>query len=242
MQKKEHLYTSLKVFKITPAYIWQVVSTGFPAFLHSFLASIVNTVQLNILKGYSDPAVASLGIGRKIEHTFGQVIIGLNHGIIPLIAYNRGDGNFERLKEVRRKSIVLTIAWGIVSVILIFPLAKQIVQFFINDPETIAFGIPLVRMYAFLPLSMGFNNNSRTTLQALGEKGTSTLISTLRLLIMYLPVMFLLDKLFGFYGNVFTPIATDIITNVIVFFIVRRVFRRIEAECLEKKAKAQNNA
>ncbi len=231
MQRKEHLYTHLKEFRFNGKYALAVITTGFPACLHSMLASVSNTIHLNIIKKYSDAAVASLGIVRKIEHTFGQVIIGLVQGIIPLIAYNYAAKNYNRLQEVRKKALVLTMLWACFSVALLLPLARQFMLLFIKDEATVVFGTPLVRIYAFLPFTMGYNNNTRTLLQALGRKKVSSTFSLIRQVLLYVPLMFLLDRLFGFYGTAFTPLVADAITDVIGFFWVRKMMREIKAEC-----------
>ena len=235
MQKKIHLYTDLKEFKFNKKYALHILSIGFPAFLHSTLASFANTAHLNIIKKYSDAAVAALGITRKIEHTFGQVVIGLCQGIIPLISYNYACKNYLRLSEIRKKSIILTMAWASISVIILFPFARNFMMLFIKDEATVAFGTPLVRIYAFLPFTMGYNNNSRTTLQALGKRRISTRFSLVRQILLYVPLMILLDKFFGFYGTVMTPIVADIITDIGAFFILRHVFKGIKEECEEKR-------
>ena len=234
MQKREHLYTPLKEFKFDFSYAWQIMTTGFPAFLNSFLASIVHTRLMNAVKGYSDAAIAAMGIARKIEHTFGQAVIGLNHGIIPLISYNYGNKNLGRLKEVRNKSAALGLIWGLICAVIVFPLARQIITIFINDEATIAYGIGVVRMYAFLPLGMSYNNNVRTTLQALGKKKTASIYTIGRLAVLYLPMMYLLTHFFGFYGTAFTPISIDIVSDIVGFFLMRRIFRQIQDEFEQK--------
>ena len=231
MQRKNHLYTEYKNFRFDLSYAWQVITTGFPAFLHSLLASLVNTASMNIMKTYSDAAIASLGIVRKIEHFFGQMIIGLNQGVIPLISYNYANRNYKRLKSVRDKTVVLCMIWGLVALVVLFPLAKQFMMLFINDPDTVRFGTPLVQMYAFIVLTMAYNNNARCVLQALGKKRQSSFFSILRQVILYLPLVFILNRLFGFYGAAFAPIAADLISDVIGYFLTRNVFRQIKSEC-----------
>ena len=233
MQKKQHLYADLKSFRPEPAYAMQVITTGFPAFLHSLLASVTNTAAMNIFKGYSDAAVASIGIVRKIEHTFGQMIIGLNQGVIPLLSYNYANKKYHRLKEVRDKTQILGTIWGMVALVTLFSFARQFILVFINDADTIRFGIPLVRMYAFIVLTMSYNNNIRTVLQALGKKKQSTLFSIFRQVVLYMPLLYILNAIFGFYGAAFATIAADLVSDVFAFFLIRQVFRQARAECGE---------
>ncbi|MBQ1310576.1 MAG: MATE family efflux transporter [Blautia sp.] len=230
MQKKHHFYSDLSSFCFRKEYAFEIFTTGFPAFLHSLLASVTNTIAMNIFKSYSDAAVAAIGIVRKIEHTFGQMIIGLNQGVIPLISYNYANRKFRRLKDVQKKTQILGCAWGLVALVTLFAFARQFVLFFINDPETVRFGTPLVQMYAFIVLTMSYNNNVRTVLQALGKKRQSSLFSIFRTVGLYLPFLFLLNRFFGFYGAAFATIAADLVGNVFAWFLLRSVYRGIEAE------------
>ena len=66
---------------------------------------------------------------------------------------------------------------------------------FIKDEATVVFGTPLVRIYAFLPFTMGYNNNTRTLLQALGRKKVSSTFSLIRQVLLYVPLALLLDRL-----------------------------------------------
>lgn len=230
VHSKEAIYSPLKGFRFNWSYAKSIVTTGFPAFLHSVLASVVNTFNLNQIKKYSDAAVAAYGICRKIEHTFGQVVIGLCQGTIPLISYNYTNKNHQRLTEVRKKSIILIIIWAAISVAIILPFARQIMRLFIEDEATVNFGIPVVMMYAFLPLTMGYNNNSRTTLQSLGKKKISSLFSILRQILITVPLIIIADRYFGFYAICAVPLIADIITDVVASFILRRTLRDIKAD------------
>ncbi|MCR5009541.1 MAG: MATE family efflux transporter [Clostridia bacterium] len=230
VHSKEAIYSPLKGFRFNWSYAKSIVTTGFPAFLHSVLASVVNTFNLNVMKNYSDAAVAAYGICRKIEHTFGQVVIGLCQGTIPLISYNYANRNHQRLTEVRKKSLVLIFIWAAISVAIILPLSRQIMQLFIEDETTVTFGIPVVSMYAFLPLTMGYNNNSRTTLQSLGKKKISSAFSILRQLVITVPLIILTDKLWGFYAICAVPLIADVITDIAAHFILKKTLKDIKAE------------
>ena len=86
-------------------------------------------------------------------------------------------------------------------------------------------------MYAFIVLTMAYNNNARSVLQALGKKRQSSVFSIVRQVILYMPMLLILNKLFGFYGAAFAPIAADLLSDIMGFFVTRRVFRQIKAEC-----------
>lgn len=231
MQKKEHLFTPVKELKLDLSDMWQIITTGFPAFLHTMLTSLINTTQMNLIKGYTDAAVASLGIVRKIEHTFGQIIMGVSQGVIPLVSYNYAAKNYKRLSEIVKKTILLCCMWGVISFFIIFPFAEQFMRIFINDPATISYGIPLVKMYAVFPIILNFNANFRSFMQCMGYKKESTLYVLMRQLVFFLPSLLILNHFFGFYGACSAMIVGDIITDSIGSLIMRRVMRHAKEHC-----------
>ena len=233
MQKKEHLYTPLREFRFSGSYAMQILATGFPAFLHNLITSVTNTVQMNVIKSNPDAAVAALGIGRKIEHTFGQVIIGMTQGVIPLMSYNFAAKKYSRLKEITKKSLILCMGWGLIAVIVLFPFPAAVMKLFIKDEATVSYGIGLVRIYSFLPLCICPQCNIRTFLQSVGEKKLSSFFSILRQIVIYIPMLLLLDRFFGFYGAAFTNVGTDIIAGIIGIPLYIHVMKKARAHCDE---------
>ncbi|MDO5332157.1 MAG: MATE family efflux transporter, partial [Bacillota bacterium] len=135
-QNKEQIYT-IKGFRFDFKLAKEVIFTGFPAALHLFLGSIANVCFMNMVKVYSDACIAGVGIVRKLEHVSGQIVIGLNQGIIPLVSYNYGNKNFDRMTKVRKKALFITTCFGILAVIILLPFSTQFVKLFINDAETV---------------------------------------------------------------------------------------------------------
>ena len=228
-QKKEHIYT-IKGFKFDFKLAKEVVFTGFPAAFHLFLGSIANVCFMNMVKVYSDACIAGVGIVRKLEHVSGQIVIGLNQGIIPLVSYNYGNKNYDRMTKVRKKALFITTCFGILAVLILLPLSTQFVKLFINDAETIKWGTQFLRVYAFLPLTMSYNNSCRTTFQALGLKSKSMIISVCRNFIFYMPVMYLLNYVGGISGLIFTQSVCDLLVDALAFFMMTKAMKKIKAE------------
>ena len=226
MQKKEHLYTDLKEFRFSLEYAAGIVTTGFPAFIGSFLGSLCNTRQMNVIRDYSDAAVASMGVARKIEHTFGQAIIGVGQGVIPLISYNHAKKNYDRLVEIVKKTFIINISWGAFAAVVLETFSEWFIRIFINDDATVAFGIPLVRLFAFLPFFMVFHNTTRTMFQAMRKKKTATMFSIFKQVIVFLPVLYIMNSLYGFYGAASTSIVAEIIAGIVGIIILRRLLKK----------------
>lgn len=233
MQRKYHLYTSLREFSFRPEYAAGIITTGFPAFIASFLGSLCNTRQMNVIRDYSDAAVASMGVVRKIEHTFGQVIVGVGQGVIPLISYNHARHNADRLMEIVKKTFIINISWGVIAAVVLESFSEWFIRLFINDDPTVAFGIPLVRIFAFLPFFMCFHNTTRTMFQAMRKKTTATVYAIFKQVIVFLPALYILDHFFGFYGAASTSIVAEIFAGAVGIPVLIHLLKQ------EKRSKDQ---
>jgi len=228
-QKKEHLFT-LKGFVFDKHLAKEVVTTGLPATVHLILGSTANILFMNQVKVYSDACIAGIGIVRKLEHVAGQIVIGLNQGIIPLISYNYGNKNLERMNKVRRTAIMFTSIFGILAILILIPFSDFFVNLFIADADTIYWGSRFLKVFAFMPLTMAYNNSCRTTFQALGRKKYSVLVSSFRNFFLYLPIMYTLNGLWGISGLIFTASSCDMIANTMSFFFMKKTMKEIENE------------
>ena len=104
-------------------------------------------------------------------------------------------------------------------------------RIFINDPATVEFGIPLVKMFSFMPFLMCPNNNFRTLMQCLGRKKTAALYTLMRTFMLFVPLVIILNKLFGFYGATFSALGSYIIGDLVGIPIVTKIMKKAKAEC-----------
>ncbi len=229
-QKESDLFTSLKEYKFSLMLAKEILSMGFPAWLHQIVAGITNTMFMNLTKTYSDAAIAAVGISRKLEHVSGQFMIGLYQGVIPLISYSYGQKNFERLNSVRKRSLFYGMMIGVASMLVLIPFSRQFTLLFIKDEATVIYGILFVRIYSALPFTMSPNNNCRTVFQAIGMKKQSTRISILRNVILFVPVMYLLNHFFGIYGLILSNLISDIIVDIYALISMNKAMNRLKNE------------
>ncbi|MBO6040261.1 MAG: polysaccharide biosynthesis C-terminal domain-containing protein [Oscillospiraceae bacterium] len=82
------------------AHILSFFAVGLPAALGPFLFDLDYIVLDRLMSGYSDVALAAIGIVLKAERLPLNIGIGLCLGMVPLAAYNFSSGNHKRMKEV----------------------------------------------------------------------------------------------------------------------------------------------
>ncbi|MBQ9828400.1 MAG: cation transporter [Lachnospiraceae bacterium] len=202
-----------------------VFSVGVPAAAAIFLFDVCNIVINRLSSGYGDTELAAIGIVLKAERLPLNIGVGICQGMVPLIAYNYSSGNRERMDSVFRFGRAVGLITGIVSVILYFIFAPYIMQAFIGDADTVMYGTQFLRARCFATPLMFLCFSMVHFTQAIGRGRESMLLAVTRQLVFNIPLLFIMNMLFGMNGIVWTQAAADLCTVIVsylVYFSIRK--------------------
>ena len=216
--RKEFLMPRIKI-------ILPIVSLGISPFIMQATESLV-LVSLNTkLQAYSgDLAVGAMTIMASIMQIIQLPLLGLTQGAQPIISYNYGAKNLDRVKTTIKILIKCSLAYSLVmtSILMLFP--ETIVSIFNNTPELMEITVWSIRIYFVGTFIFGAQIACQQSFLALGEAKSSLLLALLRKIVLLLPLIFILpnffeDKLFAVL--LAEPIAdiTAVTITTISFFI-----------------------
>ena len=189
-----------------------ILKSGLPSFLRQGMSSVAS-VSLNLNAGlYGDPAVAAMGIVTKVFTFIMSVVIGFGQGFQPVVGFNYGAGRLDRVREsvkfsMKSCTLVLTAA-----AVIGFLFAPQVIHFFREDTEVIAIGARAFRFQCVsLPLGavLVFAN---MLFQSLGCSWRASFLAVCRQGLFFIPLIFLLPRLFDLTGLEMTQMVADFIT------------------------------
>ncbi len=230
LRGKTVLSVSPRYFVPGLSYLGQIFSIGIPSALAAGLASLSNLFLNQLSSGYGDVELAALGIVKKIDMLPLNVGMGLCQGMLPLVAYNYASGNRERMKKVISTCRIAGMGFALVCVFFFEIFSKEIVTFFIGDPATVAYGKNFLRICCLATPLMFYNLLATFSLQAMGKGPESLVLSVCRQGLVNIPLLFLMNALFGLYGVVSTQLVADGITMIISTLLTQRVFRQLRRE------------
>ena len=208
------------------ASIRSFFSVGLPAALGPFLFDIDYIIIDRLASEYSDIALAAIGIVLKVERFPLNIGIGLCLGMVPLAAYNYSAGNYERMKDAVHCTRRMGTIIGIISIILYELFAPYIIRFFIADAQTIELGSTFLRIRAIATIMM-FNCFIYVHFfQAVGKGNISLWLIVLRWAVLNIPLLFILNRIIGLNGIVWTQFVAD----TIAAFISLLVYRHFESK------------
>ena len=180
-------------FKPVKSIIKDVYIVGIPAMLINCIGAGMIFGMNQILIRFTDTAVAVLGIYFKIQNLIFLPALGLNNGIIPIISYNYGAKNRQRIESTIRfsiKIVVFLMAIGLTAVEL-FP--HTILSLFSSSEEMMRIGIRAIRIMGLNFIFAGFSIVVSGVFQALKKGVHSMMFSLIRQFLLLLPCAFLLS-------------------------------------------------
>ena len=219
-----------RIEHLRPESLKNIFAIGVPAAFSVFLYDLTNIVINRLTASHGDLELAGMGIVLKVERLPLNVGIGICLAMIPLVGYNYASGNLKRMNAFFTAARVAGLAFGAVSVILYRVFAGQIIGAFINEPETVRLGTEFLRARCFATPFMFLSFNMVNYMQAVNRGQVSFWLAVIRQLFLNIPILFLMDSLFGMTGIIWTQLTADILNVIISYIIYGRVSRQIREE------------
>lgn len=208
--------------------IRSVFSVGVPSAIGSFMACLSNTVVNKLSSGYNDFAVAAMGIVKKVDMLPMNVGMGLCQAMVPMVAYNYSTKNYPRMKSFTNAARLSGVAFAGICIVIMEIFAPQVITLFINDEETVKYGMNFLRINVLATPLMICNFQMSYTFQAMGKGAESLLLSSCRQGIINIPLLFLMNWLVGLYGIIWTQFLADSITIIISFAFYRKIMKTLK--------------
>ncbi|UCB43263.1 MAG: MATE family efflux transporter [Dehalococcoidales bacterium] len=192
----------LKLHHLKPDFsvIAQIYRVGLPSILMQLTETIIFTLFIRIVGEFGSVAQAALGVAIRISDFAFMPIIGVGHGLLPIVGYCFGARLWERLwAAVRLASLGLAVMLGVATVFLeIF--TPQLISIFNDDPELLGIAVPGMRIFLSTMILIGPAIMFITTFQGLSKGWTAIVLSLARQLVFFIPALYILPDFMGLDG------------------------------------------
>ncbi|MBQ8953061.1 MAG: MATE family efflux transporter [Clostridia bacterium] len=216
-----------RIEKIRPESRKNIFTIGVPAALSVFLYDLTNIVINRLSASHGDLELAAIGIVQKVERLPLNIGIGICLGMIPLIGYNYAAGNYRRMKAFFTAARVAGLIVAAFSVMMYYLFADRLIGAFISNAETVRLGTSFLRARCFATPFMFLSFNMVNFMQAVNRGKESFWLAAIRQIGLNIPILFLMNSLFGMPGIVWTQAVADILNVIISYIIYGRVMRGI---------------
>ena len=187
------------------------------------LVSMIYNLQLMRLIG--ENGVSAYGVLMYVQFIFVSISIGYSIGCAPVVGFHYGAGNTDELKNMLKKSVILTSASGAVLTLVAILLSGTFAKIFVGyDPELYELTRHAFRLFAYSFLLAGFNIFMSSFFTALSNGGVSAAISFLRTLVFQTSCVLVLPIFFGVDGIWWAITVSEVFATVIsiIFLFAKR--------------------
>lgn len=205
---------------------WNLLSLGLPNAVSSGLSGLSHAFSNQLLVSYGTAAVAAMGAAGKATTLVTMVQMGLCMGIQPLLAYCYGSENWARLRRLLYKMLGLTLTVGFGLTVVLFLGRQFAIGLFLQDSEAITLGANLLTLHMLLGPFIGLYYLAINFLQAGGNAPSATLASALRQGIFLIPLLYILEALFGLNGLAFAAVVADVFSVLVAGTLALRHYHR----------------
>ena len=215
---------------------------GITSFLSqiSLVAAINNMVRkygaLDEIFGeeqYAQIPMAVVGIVMKFFQIVISIVVGMSAGCIPIVGYNMGAGRKDRVKELFTRLLIAEALVGVVSLLIVEFLPRQLIAIFGAANESIyytQFAVKAFRIYLCMIIFACVNKACFIFLQAMGKAAASTFLSMVREIVFGVGFALLLPIFFGLDGVLYSMPLSDILTFVIAAFMIIKTYRELKED------------
>ncbi|AWZ47898.1 MATE family efflux transporter [Clostridiaceae bacterium 14S0207] len=223
--KKSTLKIRKKYLMPNTKIMLTIMALGISPFIMQATESLVLITMNNKLQMYGgDLAVGAMTIMSSIMQIVMLPLIGLSQGAQPIISYNFGAKNLERVKKTFKLLITLCIAYTTIMWVALMIFPKVFVGIFNNKPELVQITSWSIRIYFAGIFLFGAQIACQQTFLALGQAKISLLLALLRKIALLIPLIFILpmfmkDRLQGVLTAEPVSDILAAITTIICFIV-----------------------
>lgn len=229
--------------KLKKSIIKEIISIGLAPFSMQIAASMVTVLLNNNLKNYGgDIATSSMAVINSITMLVLMPIFGINQGAQPIIGYNYGAKKYDRVKETLKLAILFATIIVTIGFIFTQTIPEKLIALFGKDEkELIQVASRAMRInLSMLPI-IGFQVISANYFQAIGKPKQAMFLSLSRQVLVLIPALIILPRIFQLTGVWLAGPVSDIIASIITAQFLIKDLKHLGKESTNAKPRINEN-
>lgn len=226
VQNKE-IHFVFRKFRLHKESIIAIYKVGAPTILTQAIGSIMVAAMNGILIMFSSTAVAFFGVYFKLQNFLFMPMNGLGQGSLPIVGYNFGAKNRERVKETCRTSISIGLGIAVVGMLIFMIFPRQLLLMFSAGEAMIQIGVPALRIICVSCIPASATMIIGYVVSGLGNGLVNMMGTALRQLILLIPLVYLLGTLGGLSVVWFAFWISEIAAVIFAVACLKRAFKKL---------------
>ena len=227
VSRKKAFSLSVKEFTFREDISLRVLGLGLPMAASTLLMSFSSAISNRLTVSYGNVAVAARSVAGKSAMLIPMIVMGLCMGVQPAISYVYGCRDRARLRKIVFGVGAVCVGVATLMSAVFFLFREQFVAAFSSDAEIISLGKAMMLGTLLAVPVEGVYHMCSTFLQATGKVSFATLTSLMQKGLVFLPVLLLMERLFGLDGIIFSNAVTTLISTLIALLLCRSWSRQM---------------
>ncbi|MCG8572468.1 MAG: MATE family efflux transporter [Spirochaetes bacterium] len=201
-----------------------LIKIGLPAAIGQSVTALGFTILQGVVNYFGSAVVAAFGICGNLIGIFNMPGMGISRATTTLVGQYLGARDINRAKSAIKVSIIMVLSFLIPSMTLTYFWGNYFVKFFVNDPETIRYGVDLFRLVSVSVVFFGMLTVILGAFQGAGDTKPAMILNISRLWVFRLPLAYVLAIVlkFGPEGIWWSMFFSNIVVTVAGFYWLKR--------------------
>lgn len=212
-------------------FLPEMLAVGSSSFFRTIAGSLVAiVVNYAIIKHGTDSHLAVFAIANRVMIFVLMPLFGLVQGLQPIIGFNYGARNFERVKDALNRAIRISLVYCMVIYLFLIVFTAATLSLFTDNKSLVELGIPIFRITLLLLPLIGIQVIGASLFQSTGKAAIALLLSMSRQVLFLVPLVLIMPRFFGLDGVWYAmPIADTLALAVTIIWVIRerRIFDKL---------------
>lgn len=229
--RRSSIHLRLSAMRLDATVVLPVLKIGLAPFLLQLSQVMVTTLVNHTIRFYAGSEAAlylvAFGVMYSVSSLFFMPMIGIAQGAQPIIGYNYGALQYDRVRRTATLAIIAGTVFGILCYAIIFLFPYQVVALFnAEDARLIEVGGHLLRLANLMMPGVAFGIIGSQFFQSINKPAHSIFLSMSRLVLFLMPSLVILPHFFGVEGIAYAYIVSDVASILITLLFFQREFKK----------------
>ncbi|CEO14639.1 MATE efflux family protein [[Clostridium] sordellii] len=227
---KSNLKLKVKNIKIKFNILKPIIVIALTPFFMELASGSIHLVTNRVLKIYGgDLSIGAMAAITSICLMFLMPVFGLSQGMQTIIAYNYGAKEYDRARKALFSAIIAVTIILTLGFVLIKIYPEKFIGIFTNDDKLISLALNGIKIYSITLPIIGISILGTVYFQSIGSAKVSMVLGLLRQVIILIPVILVVPKIYGLDGVWMSQPIADLGAMIVVgLFLIRDIkIRRI---------------
>ncbi len=229
--RRELLHLQRGTFGLNARIVSRIISIGMSPFLMNTAACmIVILINTGLRKYEGDLAIGAFGIANRIVFLFIMIVMGLNQGMQPIVGYNYGARQYDRVNRALTRTLLCAVAVNTCGFLVGQCCPRLVASAFTSHPELIESAARGLRIITSMLPIVAAQMVATNFFQSLGMARQAIFLSMTRQILFLTPLLLLLPLRFGVAGVWASLPVSDLLATIVSCTMLWQLYRKFNRQ------------